>query len=598
MQELSVRASLVSGAGRPCLPLAPHWDSQTGTLSEGRPAKQGGHRPLGSAAAIVSSIPAMAADLRMNVPAAQPGPHPQRPPDNVKMPVKARQWAEAAKQALDEAWSIATDDPHRVAGESSLVHTVAHKRYLAEQERFGLGEERIYCYDSRSMLLRHSDMNWESRRAASRRLSARGLRDPPVPLVPNHHYRFSPGETEKNHGFNYCIPLTLVYEYKVPKGMPNEGRLMPIWIGDWDVATKGSTVLTDHHITAVMCFARQPWQMAKGNGRDFKTLVSDFNPYCDFEHTRTEAEVLQESRKLLKAWRGGGPRGGGVGEVWGGGRGPMRVTMPTHREALAMIVYHLARGEGGVLLYGGFCTRSVAAMAACLLMLLSKGSLRFEECYELCIALRPACARYKVSEAATLMSPIFEHWDTVTATPSGKQLAGLLRDCHVPALVLPQTFVDGVQDGEKWDQELTPLQHGVVPLTEEQDCEKVPRIAWAQLFPMDYPMNYTAWERLYERQGRPRTIWLDMMNVAAQEEDQPPAAQRQPPPASGCTRSSTQQQQQQQQQQPASSIRTAATPQQQQEPRTSAPGGGGGGAILPWSGPRPEVPPQQGGGPL
>ncbi len=312
--------------------------------------------------------------------------------------------------------------------------------------------------------------------------------------------------------------------------------------------------------------------MTKGNGPTFKTLVSDFNPYHDFDHTSTEAEVLQESRKLLKAWRGGGPRGGGVGEVWGGGRGPMRVTMPTHREALAMIVYHLARGQGGVLLYGGSCTRSVPAMAACLLMLLSKGSLRFEECYELCIALRPACARYKVSEAATLMSPIFEHWDTVTATPSGQKLARCLRDCHVPALVLPQTFVDGVQDGEKWDQELTPLQHGVVPLTEEQDCEKVPRIAWAQLFPMDYPMNYTAWERLYERQGRPRTIWLDMMNVAAQEEDQPPAAQHQPPPASGCTRSSTQQH--------AAAAAAAAVP-----------GGGGGGDILPWSAPPPRGPP-------
>ncbi len=258
----------------------------------------------------------MAAEIPLDGPAAHPGPHPERPPDNVKIPVDAREWAEAAEQALGEAWSIATDDPHRVAGEKSLVNTEAYKRYLAEDARFRAGEERIYGYDSRSMLLRHSDIKWESACAASRRLSARGLRDPPVPLVPNHHYRFSPGETEKNHGFDYGIPLTLVYEYKVPKGFPNEGRLMPIWIGGWEVATRGSTTLTEHHITAVMCFARNGGYMTKGNGPNFKNLESDFNPYHGFERTGTATDVLQGSRKLLKAWRGGG---GGVGEVWGVG---------------------------------------------------------------------------------------------------------------------------------------------------------------------------------------------------------------------------------------------------------------------------------------
>ncbi len=174
-----------------------------------------------------------------------------------------------------------------------------------------------------------------------------------------------------------------------------------------------------------------------------------------------------------------------------------------------MIVFHLARGQGGIYLNDQTCSHKTPIMVACLLQLFSLGKLRTEECVELGIALRPMNSRQGAREAAMLMSPIFQHWDTVAATvPHGQQLAACLGKCHRPGVVLPQAFFEALQDDEQWRRGLPLLPHGVVEVTENVDVEMEPRLPWAQLFAEDYPTADDTWQAEYDHQGGP--AWLQL----------------------------------------------------------------------------------------
>ncbi len=215
-----------------------------------------------------------------------------------------------------------------------------------------------------------------------------------------------------------------------------------------------------------------------------------------------------------------------------------------------MIVFHLARGQGGIYLNDQTCSHKTPIMVACLLQLFSLGRLRTEECVELGIALRPMSSRQLAREAAMLMSPIFQHWDTVAATVQhGQRLAACLGNCHRPGVVLPQAFFEALQDDEQWRGGLPLLPHGVVDVTQNVDCEKEPRLPWAQLFAEDYPTAYETWQAEYDNQGGP--AWLQLQ--AALIVRPIVLLQRPPPPPPGPAEASS----------GSSSSSNGATPQHQ-----------------------------------
>ncbi len=192
----------------------------------------------------------------------------------------------------------------------------------------------------------------------------------------------------------------------------------------------------------------------------------------------------------------------------------------------------LSRGSGGVYLSCVLGDYRSPTVAACFLMLISQGNLRLEERMEIVIALRPQSWRGYAEAAARMTSPIFEHWEEVVAK---SQLYPELASCHLPEVVLPQSFLEGLQelqdDEEQWWKQLRPLRFGEVRIEEVEDWWKKPRHQWCQLLPRDYPRTAKAWEAEFKGQGYPRTQWLHMAAGAVEQQPPPPG----PPPPRSAT---------------------------------------------------------------
>ncbi len=257
-------------------------------------------------------------------------PIPAGRPDNVRREVDERQWVIAAMEALEGAWKMANDDGQWVSADKRLVSTEAFQRYHAQDEGYHVGREPIRQLDMRTELLRHIPAAQQD--AARERLHARGTRDPPAPLVCNHFYVPDIGSVESNNNFNRDFPATLVYEYKVPEG-PNAGRLMPVWIGHNDeLPTKDPEWLIECGVTALMNL-NKPGDSPTWHHPAFKCLPGTIDGTKGFWKAEEFKKAFLESKKLLKAWQGGGRLGeeigGGVG--WGPGhprRGPRHDRIP------------------------------------------------------------------------------------------------------------------------------------------------------------------------------------------------------------------------------------------------------------------------------
>ncbi len=174
-------------------PCARLWSAWQGVLPSphpggGPPGQAGQSLPAlswnGGAAAIVSSLPAMAANFTI----------PARRPDNVRREVDARQWVNAAMSVLEEAWKVANDDNKWVSQDQQLLSTQACQCYHAQDSGYSVGREPIGQLDMRTKLLEHIPAAQQD--TARERLHARGTRDQPAPLVCNHFVKADIGTNE------------------------------------------------------------------------------------------------------------------------------------------------------------------------------------------------------------------------------------------------------------------------------------------------------------------------------------------------------------------------------------------------------------------
>ncbi len=272
------------------------------------PCPQSAHAPSGGQRAhrpAKRSLPASKADIVGTLPAMATPPNgvqAERPSTNIKIPVHAETWAKAARYAMGSAAAEALDDPKKVWEERILLKKEAYKYFHEHPDGPGaceVGEEPIFPQDSRAFILQRC-IPEERRDAAAQRLRQRGRRVPPAPLVCNHF--FKPGScSDENREFRRQFPLTLIYEYKVPSG-PQKGRLMPVWIGSFEVAMEfpGPDLLMQRGVTALMNFCKADEDRNFHNAR-FKCLKSGIELNREFFEVHTEEAVLKKGAKLLKA---------------------------------------------------------------------------------------------------------------------------------------------------------------------------------------------------------------------------------------------------------------------------------------------------------
>ncbi len=277
----------------------------------------------------------------------------------------------------------------------------------------------------------------------------------------NHFYRPPEGTDEYINDFNAKVPLTLIYEYKVP----GSGRLMPVWIG--------SHIVVKDFIAA--------GESENHHNDEFKRLTSGLALKATFWMVNAAEEISKNNIKLFQSRP--------FSLSCGGPGGPnLHASLPPWGEALTKMLFHLNRAEGGLFLCCKDGFYHAPTIAACFLTLVSQGRLRVEECFELVIVLRPSCGGNYVQGAARLMSPIFEHWGLL-----GSPLIQLLERCRLPGVVLPEHLKEALQDEEKWKQ-LRPLRFGEVRVEQQTDVCQQRRHEWCQLFPRDYPVNSEDWE--------------------------------------------------------------------------------------------------------
>ncbi len=209
-----------------------------------------------------------------------------------------------AKEALREAWREANDELEWLEWDKKLVNKKAYKKFAASPAR--VESVTNYSRDSRMFVVSRG-VPEAKRPAAHLRMHRRGLRNPPPPLVCNHFFRPRAGSTEANNGFGEYTPITLLYEYKVPQGLPNAGRLMPVWIGDLGVSKPGDRCqageLIECGVTALMNIT-QPGESSTLHNPVFKCLEAGVNLnelLCNSD-AKDERALAQHSAKLLKAW--------------------------------------------------------------------------------------------------------------------------------------------------------------------------------------------------------------------------------------------------------------------------------------------------------
>ncbi len=249
---------------------------------------------LKTKAAIVSSLPAMAAN-----PQDTP-----RPGGNIRVQVAAGLWVPAAMDALRAAWCEANDLVEWLETGKKLVEKEAYAAFV--QKAGKIDEEINYSRDSRIFVVNRTVPD-AKHAAAATRMHERALRDPPPPLVCNHFFSPGPGTTERTNNFRAVVPVTLLYEYKVPQGLPNAGRLMPVWIGDLGVSKPGDRCqageLIECGVTALMNIT-QPGESSTLHNPLFKCLEAGVNLnelLCNSD-AKDERALAQHSAKLLKAW--------------------------------------------------------------------------------------------------------------------------------------------------------------------------------------------------------------------------------------------------------------------------------------------------------